>query len=111
MSINVPVTFFGQNEYFRPVFRISIAVTETCPSSSNPSSHGPAMYVEHRMGSFTYASSTTFFCAPKNCAVSVPGHKYVIYETAQFVPVQFVSAPWLRIVSHQVKYVMQSAQV
>ena len=44
--------FFGQNEFFAPVFRTSIVVTETFPISSDPSSHGPGKYVKHRMGSF-----------------------------------------------------------
>ena len=44
--------FFGQNEFFVPVFRTSIAVIETFPISSNPSSHGPGRYVKHPMGRF-----------------------------------------------------------
>ena len=52
---------FGQNEFFLPVFRTSIAVTETFPTPSNPSSHGPGRYVKHRIGSFAYTSSTISF--------------------------------------------------
>ena len=44
--------FFGQNEFFVPVFRTSIAVIETFPISSNPSSHGPGRYVKHPMARF-----------------------------------------------------------
>ena len=55
--------------FFLPVFRTSIAVTETFPIPSNPSSHGPGRYAKHCMGSFAYASSTTFF-ARQNCIVS-----------------------------------------
>ena len=42
--------FFGQNEFFVLVFRTSIAVIETFPISSNPSSHGPCRYVKHPVG-------------------------------------------------------------
>ena len=46
-------------------------MTETFPIPSNPSSHGPRRYVEHRMGSFAYASSTNFFARQNiNCAFS-----------------------------------------
>ena len=56
MSINVSATSLEKISFFLPVFRISIAVIETFPILSNPSSHGPARYVRHRMGSFAYAS-------------------------------------------------------
>ena len=71
MLCGVRVSRVTASGYFMNIiffFQKSIAVIETFPISSNPSSHGPARYVEHSMGSFAYASSTTFF-ARKNCAV------------------------------------------
>ena len=69
MSINISAAFLDKMSFFSLYFALWIAVTETFPISSNPSSHWPGRYVKHRMGSFAYASSTTYF-ACQNCAVS-----------------------------------------
>ena len=50
-------------------FLTSTAVTETFPILSKLSSHGPGRYVKHRIGSFAYACSTTFF-SRLNCVAT-----------------------------------------